>query len=395
LKFLPIAFSTLLGLACQDSSWVDNHFALEMPEQGKPPSHFSQIEKSLEPESCGTCHTKQYDKWKSSLHSQTLQDPILWELPNLTEEERNTCYRCHSPLRETRTLTDVSLGLKTRINPEWEEYIKTNTHENGIFCASCHVRSHIRHGPPPQTSQKEPNEILNPPHNGYVIRKEYEKSEFCASCHESPSSGKKLNGKRLMETFSEWKASRFSKQGIECQSCHMPNREHDWKGIHDKDYVRNSLEINWRKMANQSGHYEFSILSKNIGHRFPSYAVPLVQVQFIWEFEKEALILREEFLGRIVDIYLEKEIQDNRWYPDETKSWIIDPKDWNLTNGKLKSRVVIFPDSLYSEKFRHNIENAKNLGIQGKRLDSLQKAYLSKSKSGYILYESSLPLDFR
>ncbi len=42
---------------------------------------------------------------------------------------------------------------------------------------------------------------------------------------------------------SEWKLSRFAREKISCQSCHMENRSHTWKGIHDKDFVRNALDI--------------------------------------------------------------------------------------------------------------------------------------------------------
>jgi len=52
-----------------------------------------------------------------------------------------------------------------------------------------------------------------------------------------------LNGKLLQSTYDEWKASRFARQGVQCQDCHMPDRRHRWRGIHDADMVRSGLTI--------------------------------------------------------------------------------------------------------------------------------------------------------
>ena len=55
------------------------------------------------------------------------------------------------------------------------------------------------------------------------------------SCHQFTPDGFALNGKLLETTYNEWKASRFAREGVQCQDCHMPDRRHRWRGIHDPD----------------------------------------------------------------------------------------------------------------------------------------------------------------
>ena len=43
-------------------------------------------------------------------------------------------------------------------------------------------------------------------------------SEFCGGCHAYSNQ----NGVKIADTYAEWKRSRYAKQGIGCQSCHMP-----------------------------------------------------------------------------------------------------------------------------------------------------------------------------
>ena len=47
--------------------WIVEHFKqLPLPAQGPAPEGWSEIETSLNPESCGACHPKQLAEWKTS-----------------------------------------------------------------------------------------------------------------------------------------------------------------------------------------------------------------------------------------------------------------------------------------------------------------------------------------
>src|SRR5206468_1036453 len=81
------------------------------------------------------------------------------------------------------------------------------------------------------------------PHGGVTRTPAYLASEFCRGCHQFGADGYVLNGKLLEDTYAEWKASRFAAAGVQCQDCHMPDRRHLWRGIHDPEMVRGGLTI--------------------------------------------------------------------------------------------------------------------------------------------------------
>jgi hypothetical protein len=68
----------------------------------------------------------------------------------------------------------------------------------------------------------------------------YERSDFCMPCHQLPPRTA-VNGKPLLNTYKEWLEGPYMARGIQCQHCHMPNREHTWLGIHDRDTVRQGM----------------------------------------------------------------------------------------------------------------------------------------------------------
>src|SRR3972149_4806383 len=85
-------------------------------------------------------------------------------------------------------------------------------------------------------ASEPPRERL--PHNGAPRTPAFLRAEFCRDCHQFPPDGFALNGKLLENTYAEWKASPFARAGVQCQDCHMPDRRHLWRGIHDAATVR-------------------------------------------------------------------------------------------------------------------------------------------------------------
>src|SRR2546428_540731 len=152
----------------------------------------------------------------------------------------------------------------------------------GIPCAGCHVRGHERFGPPRRDgsfASAAPRETL--PHNGVTRTPAFLKSEFCRGCHQFAPDGFSLNGKLLQNTYDVWKASRFARQGVQCQDCHMPDRRHRWRGIHDADMVRSGLTITARTgatryRAGNTALVTLRVTSTRVGHAFPTYVTPRV-----------------------------------------------------------------------------------------------------------------------
>src|SRR5207247_304862 len=114
---------------------------------------------------------------------------------------------------------------------------------------------------------------------GVTLTPAYLASEFCRGCHQFGPEGYALNGTLLENTYAEWKASRFAAAGVQCQDCHMPDRRHLWRGIHDADMVRGGLTITLVETPpHAAGTVAARLVVENsgVGHRFPTYVTPLV-----------------------------------------------------------------------------------------------------------------------
>ncbi|MCT8335130.1 cytochrome c554 and C-prime [Leptospira sp. 85282-16] len=374
-------------VSCLDSNFLDSHWKYPIEVQGIPPKHFTVLEKNLEPNACQTCHNKQFQNWKESLHSKSISKGFLWQKEILSSKEYQSCFQCHSPLPETKSELSTEFETKEILNSKHQNF-PNGISNPSILCASCHIRNQIRFGPPPRTNAKEKSYINNLPHNGYIAKEEFESSAFCKSCHESKPNGKRLNGKKLMEVYTEWENSPFAKQGIQCQNCHMPEREHSWKGIHDKTFVQKSLLPTW-KITEKNGtfHIQAELKSIGVGHRFPTYIIPKVYLRFyaILNHKSKPVLLEESVIGRIVNTNLTEEYLDTRIKPQMSHQVSIgyDPKEKKVL--KFLWEIEVDPDEQYVRQFEEQrLENDKKLNPESKKM--LQESLLEKKNSRYLLF---------
>jgi hypothetical protein len=88
------------------------------------------------------------------------------------------------------------------------------------------VRENERHGPPRLAGTG----LLDLP--GYPLEqmRYYERSDFCLACHQGVPANPQVARKPLLNTYREWLEGPYMKRGIQCQHCHMPNREHRFVG---------------------------------------------------------------------------------------------------------------------------------------------------------------------
>jgi len=224
-----------------DAGGIENFLAgywqRPLAAQGKAPAYFSALEASLEPGSCAACHRAQFDDWRQSLHSRAMGPGIMGQLVNMAPhatDEHQDCLRCHAPLQEQAAglagaLAQAKGGVDTSARgPDSARAL----HEQGLVCAACHMRGYQRYGPP-RRDGSTPDRAGTLPHNGWISSAAFEDSRFCAACHQFETGDYALNGKLLENTYQEWQASRYAREGKPCQSCHMPERRHLWRGIHD------------------------------------------------------------------------------------------------------------------------------------------------------------------
>ncbi|XDD53405.1 multiheme c-type cytochrome [Leptospira sp. WS4.C2] len=378
-------------VSCSDENFIESHWKHPISEQGKPPLHFSSLEKNLDPKACGSCHKNQFQKWEKSDHAKSISKGFLWQKEVLSSKEYLSCFQCHSPLAETKSELAIEYQKPEILNSKSNNFPEGISNPS-ILCASCHVRNQIRFGPPSRISQTNEYLTNNLPHNGYIAKKEFESSEFCKSCHESKETGIKLGGKRLMEVYSEWKRSPFAKQGIQCQNCHMPDRDHSWKGIHDKTFVQNSLQPSW-SITEKNGKYKIQaeIKSIGVGHEFPTYIVPKIYLRFyaVLKNKSTPILLEESIVGRIVNTNLTEEYLDTRIKPQKSHFVRFDYEPNENTIREFLWKIEVDPDEHYIRSFEEQLTKKGNqLSKQLKKL--LQESLDEKRNSRYLLFTLSL-----
>src|SRR5216683_4110162 len=190
------------------------------------------------------------------------------------------------------------------------------------------------------------------PHGGVTRVPEFEKSEFCAACHQFPQS-QAINGKPLENTLVEWEQSPAARSGVTCQSCHMPERKHLWRGIHDPDMVRSGLTP---EFVAEPQAARFRLTSTGIGHAFPTYVTPKVIMKAIALDETGRPIPGSE-VGHVIQRQVEFvdddwiERADTRLLPGQSATLEISwPK-----SSRVKFWLEVQPDDFYHRHVYPNL----------------------------------------
>ncbi|MBW2712476.1 MAG: thioredoxin family protein [Deltaproteobacteria bacterium] len=325
--------------------FLSQHWERPVPAQGQPPVEFSEVEASLEPKDCGTCHPAQWEQWQSSLHAKAFSPGFAGQLIQGSlagPAEIRSCQTCHTPLAEQQPFDD-SLASNANFSPKLRS--------QGIICASCHVRQRQTFGPPRRPEL--PPLAENIPHAGFEARAEFEEARFCSPCHqffdETP-----VNGKPIENTYAEWvdwKATPNGEQGETCQQCHMPDRAHLWRGIHDPEMVKSGIAVKIFPTELTGTYLKATLVIANqkVGHMFPTYVTPRVFLS-VWQADAEGLEIPatrvDAVIGREIDFSTWSEVFDTRIAPGESVKL-----DYALERHpsarELVSRVTVDPDFHY------------------------------------------------
>jgi mono/diheme cytochrome c family protein len=227
-------------------------FGAPIPPQGEPPASLAPAQASLRAQPCARCHAKQFREWDGSLHRGAASPGLLAQIEfDTSPGERAGCLRCHAPLAEQRYNT-VLLG-------------------DGVSCAGCHVRSWVRRGPP-----RVAPSLLTLPSYPLVTVDLYERADFCLPCHQLPPR-LAVAGRPLLDTYKEWLDGPYMPRGVQCQHCHMPNREHSVLGVHDPQTFRQGIQLT--ATAHRKGGAVTAVATvTNIGagHYLPTTPTPAV-----------------------------------------------------------------------------------------------------------------------
>lgn len=365
--------------------FLAEHWRLPVPAQGPPPEGFSPLEADLAPEACASCHPEQHAQWKESLHAQAYSPGFAGQLIEgslSAPAALRNCQTCHTPLEEQQPVTaDGEPAPEDRYDPELRA--------QGIVCASCHVRAHRRYGPPRRADAPPVEGPL--PHGGFEARPEYREARFCATCHQFWDDAG-VNGKPIQNTFVEWRESRHAAEGRTCQDCHMPERAHLWRGIHDPETVRGAVDVTLAAPQVDAGRVraELALHNRGVGHAFPTYVTPRVFLA-VWQEDAAGTPLedtrQEAVVGRQVDFRRWTETFDTRVLPGERFVLAYDAARAEDA-ARVAARVTVDPDWHYRGLFASL--RTSYTDPEARRL--LEEAHRRTQESAYTLATRRRPL---
>jgi mono/diheme cytochrome c family protein len=318
---------------------------LLLAAQGEPPPSLPPAAASLSADQCARCHPRQHREWRRSVHARAISPGVTGQLHGLPPAVANACLTCHAPLAEQRSRPELRA--------------------EGVSCAGCHVRAHTRRGPP------RSGRLLAIPSYPLVEDPAYERADFCLPCHQlGPELA--LAGRPMLDTYREWLTGPYMRRGVQCQHCHMPEREHSWKGIHDPETVRQGLRVTARRDGDR-----IAIRAENAGagHHLPTTPTPAIYVTVEPAAGGAA---RTHRIGRHVTFDGRfREVADTRLAPGAALDLSV------AARGRARVRVTVAPDDYYEGFYRQLL--AKPLTEGAKR--ELQAALRRAESSRYVLYE--------
>ncbi|MET0029186.1 MAG: multiheme c-type cytochrome [Candidatus Thiodiazotropha sp.] len=387
---LLLAFYLLAREEITIDTFVDRHWQRPIAPQGPLPEGFTDREGSLAPGECGSCHPRQWEDWQTSLHSRTVSAGLMWQLHLMNQSQANKCLDCHAPLAEQKALMALRFDWPGAPKQAPPDYVGGDLDQQGLVCAACHVRRHQRFGPEPRAEL--PTGRL--PHAGFTVHEAFSDSRFCASCHQFPEEGPRVNGKLQEDTYAQWLASPAAAEQRQCQDCHMPDRRHLWRGIHDPQMVRNAVRAELH-VTPVDGRYRISasLTNVDVGHLFPTYMVPKVVLTLnLLRTDGQTERLAQSTIGWQVNVDLNRELADTRIAPGESHRL----QAWTEANsGVVTLDVAVVPREHYERMFKQMLERPERLPAAS--LGLLETAYTDARATRYelIRMDKSLPVNGR
>ncbi|MBI3595478.1 MAG: hypothetical protein HY200_11025 [Nitrospirae bacterium] len=229
---------------------------------------------------CGVCHTEIYREWEGSIHGNAWKDPFFqayWK----KDQQIWVCLNCHTPVENQQefliqALQNQRADRPVRIkNPRFDPQFR----EEGISCATCHLRNGTIYGPF--------NDLQAPHPTAFDPR--FRTARLCLDCHHVPKEKFMFYRGNPCNTQVEWENGPYAKKGIICQDCHMPKieralvpggpvrevRQHLWWGGHRPEMLQRALQVELKsdRMAYAPGvkaNYVLTLKNRGAGHNLPT-----------------------------------------------------------------------------------------------------------------------------
>ncbi len=300
---------------------------------------------------CGACHESIFRKWSRSMHALAYADPIF-EAAFLKAyyysggEAARLCLGCHSP---TVMETNDVLG-------------KSELTQEGVTCDYCHsTAALVENGQGRLTHTIDhrkkygPFEQPSPPDHEIENRAYFVRSEICASCHDYTLP----DGTVVFATYSEWLASKYAKEGKQCQDCHMPRLEvsgdgknskrvvndHDLQGGHSASQIKKALELRIEEATRDADRARIVVAVENsgAGHSVPTGLPSRMVVLTVTATQRRRPIFRREIVYQ--------RVMQGEGHRALTEDWEIKLlskrllRDNRISSGEVRRETFVFEAS--------------------------------------------------
>ena len=355
LVFISGVTTKQTGMNHVDDRSVDQflaeHWSDPVKPQGKPPASLNAHDVSLSASNCNECHPQQYAIWKMSRHAHAVGPGLLWQLPILGQVKGNQCLRCHAPLTEQKALMAGRMSWPAVPHSAPPHYISPDLDLQGVTCAVCHVRRHEYFS----NTRIDSGGTGVSPHGDIRRHSAFGDSRLCAHCHQFPDDWPRVNGKLQEDTYRQWRDSPMGKAGIQCQHCHMPGRQHLWRGIHDREMVGAALDVDVSYEPGGDHSVNLSVNLRNVGagHHVPTYMVAKIIVNVAVDDGHTVQPVGREMIGWYVETDLVSERFDTRIPAGETYElhYTLDTADLPQA-GEFIVSLDVHPREHYERMFR-------------------------------------------
>ncbi len=237
---------------------------------------------SLSAKACGVCHQQHYNEWKLSTHAHAWTD-LQFQAELKKESSPFMCINCHIPLQNQQPfiiegLVDGDIYQPVKIsNPHFDEDLQ----QEGITCASCHVRNGSIIGPKGMTTG---------PHQS-IKDTVFLSEQLCISCHNANAVITPTLA-CTFETGDEWKAGPyFGKKN--CIDCHMESVDREIVPGYGK-------RLSHRHFFPGSGIPKFDTVETKMLNGYAIYPATLKSTYNVFDSIIFTLKVKNEFAGHKV-----------------------------------------------------------------------------------------------
>ena len=161
----------------------------------------------------------------------------------------------------------------------------------------------------------------------------------------------------------------------------MPDRKHQFKGIHDPSFTRKALDIS--VLMNTDDLPALQITSKHIGHAFPTYVTPKVTIQ-AKALDKQGKVLQTWQWDMVREVFFAEEgwqeKKDTRLMPSETRMFTVSKLHQQAV--RVLFEVMVIPDQFYKGVYQSLLLDKPEGDAKGLIQQALQQA----EQNDYLLY---------